>query len=326
MSDISTGIAIELKNISKSYPGVQALKAVNLKVKKGTIHGFLGPNGAGKSTTLKVISGLITADSGEVSLDGSLGFLPDTPPLYQHMSVRNFLEFVYDIESLDQEKTKALKNKQKAIDDVLEKAGLTEVSDRFIGHLSKGYQQRVGIAEALVHSPNVIILDEPTVGLDPVAINEIRKLISELKKEHTILFSSHLLHEVELLCDEISIINNGEILLTGKITDIKQRFQGVFHTVAVVKTIQQSQLLELKKIANIDDFKMFEREHSSEIHFYSSTDSREKISEFLVGQKCGLLELRPESVQLEEIFKRMMGHMSGQMSGQMTGENEVTHG
>ncbi|MCK6595209.1 MAG: ABC transporter ATP-binding protein [Bacteriovoracaceae bacterium] len=306
MSDISTGIAIELKNISKSYPGVQALKAVNLKVKKGTIHGFLGPNGAGKSTTLKVISGLITADSGEVNLDGSLGFLPDTPPLYQHMSVRNFLEFVYDIESLDQSKTEAFKNKQKAIDDVLIKTGLTEVSDRFIGHLSKGYQQRVGIAEALVHSPNVIILDEPTVGLDPVAINEIRKLISELKKEHTILFSSHLLHEVELLCDEISIISQGEILLTGKIADIKQKFQGVFHTVAVTRTINEAQILELIKMANIDDYKVFQRDHSSELHLYSSTDTREKISDFLVTQKCGLLELRPESVQLEEIFKRMM--------------------
>lgn len=307
MSDISTDIAIELKNISKSYPGVQALNAVNLKVKKGTIHGFLGPNGAGKSTTLKVISGLITADSGEVNLNGSLGFLPDTPPLYQHMSVQSFLEFVYDIESLDQSKNQATKNKQKAIEDVLVKTGLTEVRDRFIGHLSKGYQQRVGIAEALVHSPNVIILDEPTVGLDPVAINEIRKLISELKKEHTILFSSHLLHEVELLCDEISIINHGEILLTGKIADIKQRFQGVFHNVAVVKSIQEAQLKELKNVANIDDLKIFERDHSAEIHFYSSTDTREKISEYLVVQKCGLLELRPESVQLEEIFKRMMG-------------------
>ncbi len=296
--------AIELKSITKYYPGAVALNNVDLKVKKGTIHGFLGPNGAGKSTTMKIIAGLIIPNAGDVSVNGNLGFLPDIPPLYHHMHVKEFLEFVYDIQTLNDKNSATKKNQ--AIQAVLLKTGLVEVKDREIVKLSKGYQQRVGIAEALVHSPEVIILDEPTVGLDPVAIDEIRALIKELKKEHTILFSSHLLHEVEQLCDEITIISKGEILVSGEINKIKERFQGVHQARAVVREFNEADINELKQRAQVEDVKLNKMGSMFELKCYSSFDAREKIGEYLVSKGCGLLELHAENTQLEDVFKRML--------------------
>lgn len=304
MSTIGEDGAIVLENISKLYPGVVALDGANLVVKKGTIHGFLGPNGAGKTTTMKIISGLIPPTSGKVKIAGRLGYLPDVPPLYRHMSVRDFLFFVYDIQMLNQEI-----NEQKKIERlnlVLEKTGLKEVENRTIEHLSKGFQQRVGIAEALIHGPDVIILDEPTVGLDPVAIKDIRDLIKSLKSEHTILFSSHLLHEVELLCDEITIISKGKILLSGPIQQIKKEFQGTFQVNVKVKKFDPEWAHEFKKAARLDDLKIYNENQECNLICYSSVDSREEISRFLVEKNCGLLKFNMEEAQLEEIFKFTM--------------------
>jgi len=194
----STEFTIITKQIGKEYPGRVALSDVSFKVKKGSIHGFLGPNGAGKTTTMKILNGLVVPTTGQFEISGSIGFLPENPPLYGNMTVDEYLSFVFSI----YEKNTSLRSNeiQKRIDSVKEKCGLMNVSNRLIENLSKGYKQRVGIAQALVHSPEIIILDEPTVGLDPVAIVEIRNLIQSLKGSHTILFSSHQLHEVELLC------------------------------------------------------------------------------------------------------------------------------
>ena len=304
MSGIETSEAILLENISKSYPGVLALSDINLKVRRGTIHGFLGPNGAGKTTTMKIISGLITPTSGKVSIQGRLGYLPDVPPLYRYMTVREFLEFVFEIQTLDEKPNQSMKEKN--ISNVLTKTGLLDVQDRVIEHLSKGYQQRVGIAEALVHNPDVIILDEPTVGLDPVAIKEIRDLIKSLKNDHTILFSTHLLNEVEILCDDISIISEGKILLTGPIQKIKQQFQGTFQVRAQVLRFFKEHENELKKIARLDDLKVEKNNEVIELCCYSSIDTREDISKYLVEKNAGLIGLSMEETKLEDIFKMTM--------------------
>lgn len=307
MSGIESSNAILLENISKYYPGVQALTEINLQVKKGTIHGFLGPNGAGKTTTMKIISGLISPTHGKVSIHGRLGYLPDVPPLYRHMSVREFLAFVYDIQMLDQQNSNDYKNqKEQNLENVLVKTGLKEVQDRVIEHLSKGYQQRVGIAEALVHNPDVIILDEPTVGLDPVAIKDIRDLIKSLKKDHTILFSTHLLHEVEILCDDISIISQGKILLTGPIQKIKQQFQGTFQVKAQVLRFSEADAVNLKKMARLDDLRIEHTSEGIELYCYSSLDTREEISKCLVECNAGLVGFSMVDTKLEDIFKLTM--------------------
>lgn len=307
MSGIESSNAILLENISKYYPGVQALTEINLQVKKGSIHGFLGPNGAGKTTTMKIISGLIPPTHGKVSIHGRLGYLPDVPPLYRHMSVREFLAFVYDIQMLDQEVSSDYKNhKEQNLENVLHKTGLKEVQDRVIEHLSKGYQQRVGIAEALVHNPDVIILDEPTVGLDPVAIKDIRDLIKSLKKDHTILFSTHLLHEVEILCDDISIISQGKILLTGPIQKIKQQFQGTFQVKAEVLRFSEIDAVNLKKMARLDDLRIEQGSEGVELYCYSSLDTREAISKYLVECNSGLIGFSMIDTKLEDIFKLTM--------------------
>lgn len=307
MSVISASEAILLENISKFYPGIKAVSDIHLKVRKGTIHGFLGPNGAGKTTTMKIISGLITPTSGKVSIDGRLGYLPDVPPLYRHMTVKEFLAFVYDIQTLDVSSASDYKiHKEKNINNVLSKTGLVAVQDRLIEHLSKGYQQRVGIAEALVHNPDVIILDEPTVGLDPVAIKEIRDLIKSLKQDHTILFSTHLLNEVEILCDDISIISEGKILVTGPIQKIKQQFQGTFQVKAQVMRFSPSDEESLKKVARLDDLKVEKNSEGFELSCYSSLDTREEISKLLVERNTGLLGLRMDETRLEDIFRLMM--------------------
>lgn len=307
MSGIELSDAIILENISKNYPGVSALSEINLRVKRGTIHGFLGPNGAGKTTTMKIISGLLSASSGKLTVTGRLGYLPDVPPLYRHMRVREFLAFVYDIQNLDQAASSKYNiEKQSNLDTVLLKTGLKEVEDRLIEHLSKGFQQRVGIAEALVHNPDVIILDEPTVGLDPVAINDIRNLIKSLKNEHTILFSTHLLNEVEQICDEISIISQGRILLSGPIDKIKQQFQGTFQVRAEVLRFSVQDEINFKKYARLDDLKINKITNGFELLCYSSLDTREDIGKYLVENNTGLMSFTMIETKLEDIFKLTM--------------------
>ena len=214
--------ALNVENLFKEYPGIEVIKGISFQVKKNDIHAFLGPNGAGKSTTMKMISGLLPATSGSISLNGkkisehieyahhNIGFLPENLPLYQDMNVSEYLTFVQKIHHLKM--TKELPK----LDDIINKCGLSEVKNKLIRKLSKGFKQRVGIAQTLCYDAEMIILDEPLVGLDPNAISEIRELILELKKNHTILLSTHQLHEVELLCDHVTIINNGEILINTK--------------------------------------------------------------------------------------------------------------
>ncbi len=218
---------IEVKNLSKSYGDKKAVKSISFSVEKGEILGLLGPNGAGKSTTMNMITGYISMSGGSVTVNGVdvlenpmeakklIGYLPEQPPLYMDMTVTEYLNFVYELK-----KVKINITKKDHLDDVMNTVSILDVKDRKIKNLSKGYRQRVGFAQALIGKPEVLILDEPTVGLDPNQIVEIRDVIKSLRKEHTVIFSTHILSEASELCDRIAIVNNGSIAVIGKTDEL----------------------------------------------------------------------------------------------------------
>lgn len=217
---------IEVQKLTKNYGNHQALRGISFKVAKGEIVGLLGPNGAGKSTTMKILSAFMPASSGEVTVAGhnvldnplevkkSVGYLPEHPPVYPELRVREYLDYVASLKQVPSSERK------EKVDFVIDKCGLSPRSTQIIGTLSKGYQQRVGIAQALVHSPEVVILDEPTVGLDPVQIVEIRNLIKSLAHSHTVILSTHILPEVVMTCNRVLLINRGQILVDGTVESL----------------------------------------------------------------------------------------------------------
>lgn len=290
--------AIETNRLKKSYANHLALKEISFKVKKGSVHGFLGPNGAGKSTTMRILCGLIPPTSGNFHVDGEIGFLPEYPPLYRNMTVDDYLEFVLAIQNKKVTKSK--------INDVKDKTGLKSVGKRLIGNLSKGFQQRVGIAQAIIHSPEIIILDEPTVGLDPVAVVEIRELIRSLTSGHTILFSSHQLHEVELLCSDITLINEGVVLVSGELNEIQKKFTTQKSYKATVVNFDEeikNRMIKEFNLASIIVNKNF-------IEIFPQTkdqgiEHRLRLTHFLASKNIGLLEFSEEKLALEDLFKRM---------------------
>lgn len=223
---------IVVEGITKKFSNRKVLDNVSFHVNKGEIHGFLGPNGAGKTTTMRIIAGLLRPDEGKVTIEGvdhsvkrdlthnHIGFLLEDPPLYRDMSVLEYLKFVGSLKKVEAKKLKS------NIDYCVDVLDLGPVIKRSIENLSKGFKQRVGIAQALIHMPRILILDEPTVGLDPQSVVEIRNLILNLKKEHTVILSSHLLHEMSLVCDQVTIISNGKILETGSIEQLRHKLAG----------------------------------------------------------------------------------------------------
>lgn len=303
--------AIVIDNLTRVFGSSKALDQVSFKVGKGEVHGFLGPNGAGKSTTMKIISGILAPTSGEVWVDGiplsnlmeikkKIGILPETPPLYEDLTVTEYLEFAL--------KLRGFKEFKKPVGETLEKTGLTHVAKRLIGNLSRGYKQRVGVAQAIVFNPEIIILDEPTVGLDPSSILEMRDLIKNLAKAHTVILSSHLLHEISLACSHLTIINHGKILATGTLKDLEQKFHG--------KKIITAKLLSLsaeqeKLLTGLDYVASFEvqRKDSVEIRFVmkSSDEVRPKLANFLATHGFNLIELHEEKSDLEDMFLSITG-------------------
>src|SRR5262245_11854389 len=217
---------IEVRNLTKRYGDLIAVKDVSFTAKKGEIVGFLGPNGAGKTTTMRIITGFIPPTSGTVEVDGfdileashdvrkRIGYLPESPPIYNDMTVTSYLGFVGRIKGLSRAEL------PDAVDRAVERCGLTEVTRRVLGHLSKGFRQRVGLAQALIHEPAVLVLDEPTIGLDPRQIREIRALIEELAGERTVILSTHILPEVSQLCRKVVIINEGRVMVEDQIDDL----------------------------------------------------------------------------------------------------------
>jgi ABC-2 type transport system ATP-binding protein len=302
--DNNNNVAINVKNLGKTYPGHVALDGVTFSVKKGSIHGFLGPNGAGKSTTMKILCGLIKESSGEFEVFGRIGFLPEHPPVYPNMSVQDYLEFVFAIYA------PASKNKSEAVINVMNKTGLKNVAGRLIGNLSKGYQQRVGIAQALVHSPEIIVLDEPTVGLDPVALADIRALINELKNEHTILFSTHQLHDVELLCSDITLINHGRIVVSGALEGILENLKTRLVIDARVVHFSESDKSTMIKRFPLESIEYkFDNEKKNfilKITALATEIIKKDLAHFLAAESIGLLEFSEFKLDLEELFKQMV--------------------
>lgn len=296
-------VAIKLESVRKEYPGVLALSDVSFSVKRGSIHAFLGPNGAGKSTTMKIITGLLAPTSGVVEVNSTIGFLPEHPPLYLGMKVGAYLKFAYELQTLRGKQKNEAYNKS----ELLELTGLSEVEHRLIGNLSKGYRQRVGIAQALVGRPEIVILDEPTVGLDPKAIAEIRELIVSLKKEHTILLSSHQLHEVEQICSDVTIIQSGKVVSTGTLKEIQKQFQTTQMIGLSLKRWRDEWSERLKGLFGVEVIEL--RHHDEQVSLkVTSTiegDQREGILKFLVDHDGGVLGFQEIVPDLEVIFKQL---------------------
>lgn len=296
-------------NITKEYPGRTAVSGVSFQVEKGSIHGFLGPNGAGKSTTMRMIAGLLPPTKGTISLFGEkidpeklnfknqIGLLPENAPLYLDMSVENYLKFVAKLHSV--------KDLKAQVEKVMDELSLLSVRKRLIGNLSKGFRQRVGLAQAIVYDAPFLILDEPTNGLDPQSVVELREFIKKLAKEKTILFSTHVLPEVEQLCDQITIIHHGKIRASGDIHDIHRKFrQGLVLKIGIHENDSLPDLGSLGRY-EIHQENLIGTEKQFHLAFDDERDCRSEISKLLISQGVNLLTMQIESPELEDIFLHM---------------------
>ena len=301
---------IEVENLTRYYGTRRAINNLSFQIEKGEVVGFLGPNGAGKSTTMNIISCILSASSGSVKINGfdtfeqsleirkAIGYLPETPPLYPDMVVTDYLNFSAGIRGVDAKKTTA------AVQRVLEKCSLKDVGHRIIGRLSKGYQQRVGLAQAMVHDPEILILDEPTIGLDPIQIIEIRKLIQELAEEHTIILSSHILPEITQICKRVIIINEGEIAAVDSLGGLTASLRKSERLSLTVRNPEGNVLEELKKLDQvISTTKGEDNQYFIECKLRSNL--QDDIAKLALTNQWGIVELKPVSMTLEDIFLKL---------------------
>lgn len=303
---------IEVKNLVKKYGKHLAVDKLNFTVEKGQILGFLGPNGAGKSTTMNIITGYISATEGTVSINGHdifeepeaakkcIGYLPEIPPLYPDMTVKEYLDFVADIKSVKKSEKAAM------INHIMDMTKITDVSKRLIKHLSKGYKQRVGLAQAMIGFPEIIILDEPTVGLDPMQIIEIRDLIKNLSKEHTVILSSHILSEVSAVCDKVMIMNKGKLIVSDTPDNLSKHMVGSNGVHLQVKGEKEKIENALKSVDGITkleyDTSTFDGIIKMSVFCEEDKDIREQVFYALSDAKCPIFDMRSSSMSLEEIF------------------------
>lgn len=299
---------ISVRNISKAYGEVQALKGVDFEVAEGEIVGLLGPNGAGKSTAIKILTGYFHPDSGSVEIDGldvitqskdvqaRIGYLPENTPLYPNLSVQAYLNLMADMRDLPPDEQPGL------ISEALVATGLAEHRARLIGHLSKGLRQRVGLAQAILHQPKLLILDEPTIGLDPTQVVEIRNLIKRLAQHATILFSSHILSEVEAVCDRVVIIINGEVKTDDRLIDLAATKDAVL----VLQSAADGVTERLMAMGQIEMVEAFETQDGYPAYrVRSDRDITPVIYEVARQEDWHVRELRQETMTLEAIFNRL---------------------
>jgi len=302
---------IEVRDLTKDYGPRRAINKLNFTIGKGEVVGFLGPNGAGKSTTMKIITGFMAPSSGTAKIAGfdvfespmevkkRIGYLPETPPVYTDMFVRDYLTYVAELKQVPKEKIKA------QVTRALEKTNLLQVENRLIENLSKGYRQRVGIAQALVSDPEVLILDEPTVGLDPKQVAEIRQLIQELRGQYTIILSTHILSEVQATCDRVIIIHQGQIVAQDKIANLAIQQQGQGRLAIRLR----KEAVDLKNIlSGIEGVVQVSAGASSrdwEVNFQGGDAIVDAISARVVKEGLGLLELSPQRRDLEDVFIKL---------------------
>ena len=299
-------MSIAVNNLTKIYGAQKAVNGISFSVNKGEIVGFLGPNGAGKSTTMKIITGYLAADGGTTQVCGitveennnetkkKIGYLPEANPLYYDMYVKEYLEFIAGIHHIA--------DKKQAITRAIEKVGLQIEAAKKIGQLSKGYKQRVGLAAALIHNPDVLILDEPTSGLDPNQIVEIREVIKELGKEKTVLFSSHIMQEVEAICDRVIIINKGTIVADDTLSNLQNGKTGN-HVVMV----QFKEAVPVEAIKNLQDVSSAEQPENKSWKLKTGNPEsvRKQLLELSLKNNWNIVSLQSESNSLEEVFRTL---------------------
>jgi len=301
-------MSIEVQKLSKYYQEQLALDEVSFKVNSGEIVGFLGPNGAGKSTTMKIISCFIKPSSGNVLVDGisihedeiavknKIGYLPENNPLYEDMYVRESIAFIAQIHKVD--------NVTNSVEEVIEKVGLSKEAHKKIGQLSKGYQQRVGIAQAIVHDPEVLILDEPTSGLDPNQLEDIRALIKELGKNKTVMLSTHIMQEVESICDRIVVINNGKIVADRNLEkDTETPTNNTKEQLVLVEFENKIDIKHLKKY--FPETKIEKKDKKWLFQYSGKKDLRKLISKYAQDNEILILEIKQHADTLEDLFKKL---------------------
>jgi ABC-2 type transport system ATP-binding protein len=302
---------IEVEHLTKRYGRITAVDDVSFRVERGEILGFLGPNGAGKTTTMRVLTGFMPATEGRAAVAGfdvftqpieakrRTGYLPESPPLYVEMTVREYLAFVASIKRVPARERKA------RVDSVMERTRITDVADRHCGKLSKGYRQRVGLAQAILHNPDVLILDEPTAGLDPKQIIETRQLIKSLAGDHTIVLSTHILPEVSQTCQRVVIINKGKMVAVDTPDNLMHRLRGSEAIYVDIDSGDAPVEPVLAQVPGVTRIALADRHTGSvgyEVESERGRDVRRDIAQTVISSGWGLLELRPVRMSLEEIF------------------------
>lgn len=295
---------IRVEHVWRHYGPLCAVRDVSFEVRRGEVLGFLGPNGAGKSTIMQIISGNLAASRGRVWINGvdildqpkqaksALGFLPEQPPLYRELTVDEYLRYCARLHRIPRDQQRAALNTAK------QRCGLGQVGQRLIGNLSKGYQQRVGIAQAIIHAPAVVILDEPTVGLDPIQIREIRALISELRDAHSVILSTHILPEVQAICDHVQIIHQGQLVLRDTIEGLLRRMQTSSLVLGLRRPPPPEALRALDGVETVETL----GDGQLRVRYDAQRNPAETLAKLAVEQDWGLYELSPERLSLEQIF------------------------
>jgi gliding motility-associated transport system ATP-binding protein len=299
-------MSIEVNNLTKLYGQQKAVDAISFTVARGEIVGFLGPNGAGKSTTMKIITGYLQPDEGTATVSGiavkkdplaakaRIGYLPEANPLYYDMYVREYLDFIADVHQV--------KDKKKKIEETIAKVGLTPESKKRISQLSKGYKQRVGLAAALIHDPEVLILDEPTTGLDPNQIIEIREVIKQLGQDKTVLFSSHILQEVEAICDRVIIINKGKVVANDTLSRLRTQTQiGHLLKVTFKETLEPQWLQRLGSVQSVNKVNANEWE----LVCTDVQEAKRQVMELSLQHNLNIVSLHSGEQSLEEVFRTL---------------------
>jgi len=305
---------ITVENLTKRYTTKTAIDGVAFQVEQGEILGFLGPNGAGKTTTMRIITGYMPASDGTVKVDGfdvfenpldvrrRIGYLPENPPLYLEMTVEGYLRFVSKIKGVPKEKIAS------EIERVMERVNITDVKDRIIAKLSKGYKQRVGIAQALLNDPPVMILDEPTIGLDPKQIHEVRQLIKDLAGKHTVVLSTHILPEVEQTCHRVIIIDRGKIIAVGTPENLRMQLQGAEQVTVEVAGPASEIISKLKTMPGVADVRKVGDNNGRctlQVEGELKKDIRSDLARTIVQSGWGLYELHSATMSLEDIFLKL---------------------
>lgn len=308
---------IELKNVTKMYGNFKAVDDMSFKIEKGEIVGFLGQNGAGKTTTMKMITGLTEPTEGEIFINNEklsqkskkyIGYMPETTPVYQELTVKEFIMYMAELRGLKKEERKERYKK------IVEELGLNDVSNKLIRNISRGYKQRVSLASALVGNPDILILDEPTVGLDPKQIIEIRNLIKSLRKNHTVLLSSHILSEVSQICEKVIIINKGKIIAVDTPTNLENKISN--NSILITIEDPDNNINKIKeKIKEIESIKLKNNLENNakqyQIFVKKESDIRKELFEILPKENITILELKNYEISLEEAFIELINEKGG---------------